>query len=118
MTFPRAIPAGSKVFMVSRGQFREIQGAVVSDNVVTIPVSTGGSSNDSVYPQSLTMGGDDAAVANVVGVASPDAAVPASSGGGCSATASDAGNPAGALGAATLIAAGLLVRRKGHTVRK
>jgi uncharacterized protein (TIGR03382 family) len=118
MTFPEAIPAGSKVFMVSHGQFREIQGAVISDNTVTIPVRAGESPEGSAYPQSLTMGGDSAATANVVGIGSPDAAVPASSGGGCSATAPDSGNPAGALGMAALFVAGLLLRRRARTVRR
>ncbi|HEY5995759.1 MAG TPA: choice-of-anchor U domain-containing protein, partial [Candidatus Deferrimicrobiaceae bacterium] len=113
LTYPETIPAGSKVYKVTQDGYREVSGAVISGNTVTVPVTSGSAS-----AQSLTYGGTGTATANVVGVASPDAATSASSGGGCSATGTDAGDPAGALGAAALIAAGLLLRRKAQAVRK
>ncbi|HEY3488655.1 MAG TPA: choice-of-anchor D domain-containing protein [Candidatus Deferrimicrobiaceae bacterium] len=116
LTFGEAVPAGSKVFMVTSSGYKEIPGAVISDNTVTIPVLpttvTGASTT------SLTMGGTGTATANIVGVASPDAAATAASGGGCSATGTASGVPDGGLAGLLLIGAGLLVRRKMSVIRR
>jgi hypothetical protein len=119
LTFDDAIPAGSKVYMVDHGEFRAVPGAVVTGNTVTLPVSA--ASSGSATSQALTMGGTDTATANVVGVASPDAApAAATSGGGCSAVRTGAGQGHVDAGMAFLVLAGfwMLARRMLRAVRK
>ena len=111
ITFPTSLTAGSRIYKVCSSGYHEFPGAVISGNVVTLPLTDGGVGDSD--------GAANGIISDPVGVAEP---LPApgtgssSSGGGCSAAPGggdqgDFSGAYGALGYATLVFA-LWVRRK------
>jgi hypothetical protein len=82
VTFPSAIPAGSKVYKVDTNGFHEVVGAVINGNAVTMTLTDGG--------QGDSDGQVNGIIVDPVGVAAPAASgtgsidLNSASGGGCS----------------------------------
>lgn len=109
ITYPEAIPSGSKVYQSDSAGFRELPGATVKENTVTLTLTDGGTGD-----RDLTR---NAVITDPVGVATPVAESAASGGGGCSMTGTG-GDPWDAAGAFGTLALAALVfalrgRRKG-----
>jgi MYXO-CTERM domain-containing protein len=108
LTFPEGVPAGSKVYQVTSSGYGELPNATISGNVVTLSLTDGGTGDRDLQRNGV--------IVDPVGVASPVASAPGSSGGGCSTTGADTPDDvSGAWGA--MLFAGLLFVLRGRRRR-
>jgi hypothetical protein len=111
LTMPESVPAGSRVYMVGTGGFREATNAVINGSVVTVSLVDGGTGD-----RDMTANGF---IADPVGVASPATSAAGdgeASGGGCSVAGSGGGlaDLAGGYGILFAAAIGYALRRLGR----
>jgi len=115
VTFPSAIPAGSKVYKVDTTGFHEVAGAVVNGNAVTLTLTDGGQGDGDGQANGI--------IADPVGVAAPASSgtgsvdVSSGSGGGGCSVAVRTGSGGSAIDG-TLILAGLGLTVWGIRIRR
>ena len=109
ITFPAAIPAGSKYYKVNAGGFFEFAGAVISGNTVTLTLTDGGSGDLDAIPGTITDPG---------GLAVPVSQSSSSSSSGCSVIGSGGNGEGGAVLFLTLLAILVTLRRQRAKARR
>lgn len=109
ITFPAAIPAGSKYYKVNAGGFFEFTGAEFSGSTVTLTLTDGGSGDLDAIPGTITDPG---------GLAVPVPVASSSGGGGCSIGGFGSNGGGGAVLFLTLLAILVTLRRQGAKARR
>jgi hypothetical protein len=109
ITFPAAIPAGSKYYKVNAGGFFEFAGAEISGSTVTLTLTDGGSGDLDAIPGTITDPG---------GLAVPVPQSSSSSSSGCSVIGSGGNEGGGAVLFLTLLAILVTLRRQGAKARR